>query len=193
MIYTKTCKHCGVKFQTFKYNAAYCSDDCRKKVIAEKRRIKYYADHELSKKKGAEATRRRWARLHPHVDRYCPDCGAMLTDVRALRCKVCAERYHREYIRQRQAQKRAERRAMREAEMRLNPIPEKKVMDESSSRAKKASVQVMKNHADMERDARRKEKAEKKRLAASMDLFRKIYAKYQREKREEREFFNSIG
>lgn len=66
-------------------------------------------------------------------------------------------------------------------------------MEESVSRAKKASVQVMKNHADMERDARRKEKAEKKRLAASMDLFRKIYAKYQREKREEREFFNSIG
>lgn len=193
MIYTKTCKHCGVKFQTFKYNAAYCSDDCRKKVIAEKRRIKYYADHELSKKKGAEATRRRWARLHPHVDRYCPDCGRVLFVPQALRCPKCAERHHREYIRQRQAQKRAERRAMREAERKLNPIPEKKVMEESVSRAKKASVQVMKNHADMERDARRKEKAEKKRLAASMDLFRKIYAKYQREKREEREFFNSIG
>lgn len=66
-------------------------------------------------------------------------------------------------------------------------------MEESVCRAKKATVQVMKNHADMERDARRKEKAEQKRLAASMDLLRKVYAKYQREKREEREFLNSIG
>ena len=186
MIYTKTCKHCGVEFQSIIHNAAYCSDDCRKKVIAEKRRIKYYADHDLSKKKGAEATRRRWARLHPHVDRYCPDCGRVLFVPQALRCPNCAERHHREYMRELQAQTRAERRAMREAEKRMNTVSEKKDMDESAMRARRASISVMETHAAMERDARRKEKNEQKRIAASVDLLRKIYAKYHHDKRQER-------
>ena len=65
-------------------------------------------------------------------------------------------------------------------------------MDESISRAKQASVKVSKMHKSMERDARRKEREEKKRLAASVALLKKIHAKHQREKRAEEEFFKSI-
>ena len=65
-------------------------------------------------------------------------------------------------------------------------------MDESVARAKQASVKVSKMHKAMERDARRKEKEEQKRLAASVALLKKIHAKFQREKREEEEFINRI-
>ena len=65
-------------------------------------------------------------------------------------------------------------------------------MDESLSRAKQASVKVSKMHKAMERDARNKEAEEKKRLAASVALLKKIHAKHQREKRAEEEFFKSI-
>ena len=65
-------------------------------------------------------------------------------------------------------------------------------MDESISRAKQTSVKVSKMHKAMERDARRKEKEEQKRLAASVALLKKIHEKFQREKREEEAFLAAI-
>ena len=65
-------------------------------------------------------------------------------------------------------------------------------MDESISLAKQASVKVSKMHKAMERDARAQEKAEQKRIAASVALLKKIHAKHQREKRAEEAFFKSM-
>ena len=65
-------------------------------------------------------------------------------------------------------------------------------MDESISLAKQASVKVSKRHKIMERDARRKEREEKKRLSASVALLKKIHEKFQREKREEEAFLAAI-
>ena len=65
-------------------------------------------------------------------------------------------------------------------------------MDESISRAKQTSVKVSKMHKAMERDARRKEREEKKRLSASVALLKKIHEKFQREKREEEAFLAAI-
>lgn len=205
MLYTKICKYCFIEFEAKAHNAI-CCPDCKKyqgresakryyeknkSALAERRKIKYYANHELSKKRGSDAQKKRWAKLHPHVDRYCPDCGALLQDVRAQRCKTCAEEHHRAYMREFQAKKRAERRVVREKQAELR-MQEKKVMNESVARAKKASVKISKMHKAMERDARQKEKEEQKRLAASVALLKKIHAKHQREKRDEEEFFKAI-
>ena len=203
--YTKICKYCFREFESKAHNAICCLD-CKKEQwresakryyekhkveLAEKRKIKYYANHELSKKRGSDAQKKRWAKLHPHVDRYCPDCGALLQDVRAQRCKSCAEEHHRAYMREFQAKKRAERMVVRKKQAEILR-QEKKTMDESVARAKKASVKVSKMHKAMERDARAQERAEQKRIAASVALLKKIHAKHQREKRDEEEFFKSI-
>ena len=205
MEYVRICKHCGRDFTAGWYNASTCSD-CKMRIksatskryrekhkieIAEKKKERYYRDHESTKAHQREQKRLRWAKLHPKVERHCPDCGVLLESSQAQRCPACAVVHHREQVRERSAQKRAERRALRELEPKKKK-PEARRMDESISRAKQASVKVSKMHKAMERDARRKEREEKKRLAASVALLKKIHAKHQREKRAEEEFFKSI-
>ena len=204
-MYVRICKYCGIEFSANWYNASTCPD-CKKRIksasskkyrekykkeIAEKNKKRYYRDHEATKARQREQKRLRWARLHHKVERHCPDCGALLESSHAQRCQACAVVHHREYARERSAQKRAERRALRALELKKKK-PEARHMDESISRAKQASVKVSKMHKAMERDARRKDREEKKRLSASVSLLKKIHEKFQREKREEDAFFNAI-
>ena len=205
MEYIRICKHCGRDFPAEWYNASTCSD-CKKRIksstskkyrekhkieIAKKEKERYYRDHEAMKAHQREQKRLRWARLHHKVERHCPDCGALLESSHAQRCQACAVVHHREQVRERSAQKRAERRALRALEPKKKK-PEARRMDESISRAKQASVKVLKMHKAMERDARRKEREEKKRLSASVALLKKIHEKFQREKREEEAFLAAI-
>lgn len=205
MQYVRICKYCGIEFSANWYNASTCTD-CKKRIksatskkyrekhkkeLAEKNKERYYRDHEATKSRQREQKRLRWAKLHPKVERYCPDCGVLLESSQAQRCPACAVVHHREQVRERSAQKRAERRALRALEPKKKK-PEARNMDESLSRAKQASVKVSKKHKAMERDAMAKEKAEQKRIAASVALLKKIHAKHQREKRAEEEFFKYI-
>ena len=205
MEYVRICKHCGRDFPAEWYNASTCPD-CKKRIksasrkkyrekhkkeIAEKNKKRYYRDHEAMKARQREQKRLRWARLHHKVERHCPDCGALLESSHAQRCPSCAVVHHREQVRERSAQKRAERRTMRALEPKKKK-PEARRMDESISLAKQASVKVSKRHKIMERDARRKEREEKKRLSASVALLKKIHEKFQREKREEEAFLAAI-
>lgn len=205
MMYVRICKYCGIEFSANWYNASTCPD-CKKRIksetskkyrekykkeIAEKDKERYYRDHEATKSRQREQKRLRWAKLHPKVERYCPDCGVLLESSQAQRCPACAVVHHRDQVRERSAQKRAERRAMRALEPKKKK-PEARHMDESISRAKQASVKVSKMHKAMERDARRKEREEKKRLSASVALLKKIHEKFHREKREEEAFLAAI-
>ena len=204
-MYVRICKYCGIEFSANWYNASTCPD-CKKRIksatskkyrekhkieIAKKEKERYYRDHESTKNHQRERHRLLWAKLHPKVERHCIDCGALLESSQAQRCPACAVVHHREYARERSAQKRAERRALRALELKKKK-PEARNMDESISRAKKASVKVSKMHKAMERDARRKEREEKKRLSASVALLKKIHEKFHREKREEEAFLAAI-
>ena len=205
MEYVRICKHCGRDFPAEWYNASTCPD-CKKRIksatskkyrekhkieIAKKEKDRYYRDHEATKAHQREMHRKRWEKLHHKVERYCPDCGVLLESSHAQRCPACAVVHHLEYARERSAQKRAERRALRALEPKKKK-PEARRMDESLSRAKQASVKVSKRHKAMERDARRKEREEKKRLSASVALLKKIHEKFQREKLEEEAFLAAI-
>ena len=205
MMYVRICKYCGIEFSANWYNASTCPD-CNKRIqsasrkkyrekhkieIAKKDKERYYRDHEATKSRQREQKRLRWAKLHPKVERHCPDCGVLLESSQAQRCPACAVVHHREQVRERSAQKRSERRAMRALEPKKKK-PEARRMDESISRAKQTSVKVSKMHKAMERDARRKEREEKKRLSASVALLKKIHEKFQREKREEEAFLAAI-
>lgn len=205
MMYVRICKYCGIEFSANWYNASTCPD-CKKRIkratskryrekhkieIAKKEKERYYRDHEATKAHQRDLHRKRWAKLHPKVERHCPDCGALLESSQAQHCQACAVVHHREQARERSAQKRAERRALRELEPKKKK-PEARRMDESISRAKQTSVKVSKMHKAMERDARRKEREEKKRLSASVALLKKIHEKFHREKREEEAFLAAI-